>query len=566
MGLTSDELEPKQAQGRPLPTGPLSTEAALRILLHPPKALLTEVPRGLKENIAFIIDNNNNVKRRKAGGKSVFWDDCGSWKSGCSPKSLYIVEGDMNLTHVTRFNDGLYYVKKAVRGRRKYVSLQPQPDPSSVMDVQRYYTTSNACSKYMRKVTWINSYGDRQIPSVAIVEYVGTYPGDRPHGNSTNKCSTYIRRKPEAMKKMSEAVRDQTPSVAYRTLKRELSPDSRPTGTKQLENRRYIDAKKQRKTTKKRGSFTYQVVQDDGTTAGTTTFSAVSSKEVLNPANLGFVGCGNMAQALLGAFVKKGLVDPPHVIASAPSDRNLSKLRTLGVKTTHDNNEVVKQSDVIFLCVKPHLLMEMIDDLNPPERGHTPLFVSIVTGFDVKALEEMLSPLVDQPRVIRTMPNTPCMVGQGCCLYTLGTYTSSADGAVINSMLSAVGMCAEIPESQMDAACGLAGSGPAYIYATIEALADGGVKMGLPRHLAQTLAAQMVKGAAAMVLDTGKHPGQLKDEVCSPGGTTIAAMHTLESNGLRNAFISAVEASSLRAKELGSKSKIKTVSCSKTLS
>ncbi|KAK8737700.1 hypothetical protein OTU49_004199 [Cherax quadricarinatus] len=122
----------------------------------------------------------------------------------------------------------------------------------------------------------------------------------------------------------------------------------------------------------------------------------------------------------------------------------------------------------------------------------------------------------------------------------------------MNSILSSVGFCAEIPEYQMDAACGLAGSGPAYIYAAIEALADGGVKMGLPRQLAQTLAAQTVKGAATMVLEHGKHPAQLKDEVCSPGGTTIAAMHSLEKNGFRNALISAVEAAALRSIELGS--------------
>nr|XP_045623752.1 pyrroline-5-carboxylate reductase 3-like isoform X2 [Procambarus clarkii] len=247
------------------------------------------------------------------------------------------------------------------------------------------------------------------------------------------------------------------------------------------------------------------------------------------------------------------LVAPTHVIASAPSDRNLLKLHTLGVKTTHDNNEVVQTCDVIFLCVKPQFLTQMISELNTLDTGHDPLFISIVTGFDLETLEKMLSRLVNCPRVIRTMPNTPSMVGQGCCLYTLGTHTSSGDSAVVSTMFKSVGFCAEIPEYQMDAACGLAGSGPAYIYVAIEALADGGVKMGLPRQLAQTIAAQMVKGAATMVLESGKHPGQLKDEVCSPGGTTITAMHTLEGNGFRNALVSAVEASSLRSKELGSK-------------
>lgn len=294
------------------------------------------------------------------------------------------------------------------------------------------------------------------------------------------------------------------------------------------------------------------IVKEDEVETGNEA-SAVFDNEGVNPANLGFVGCGNMAQALLNTFIKKGLVAPTHVIASAPSDRNLLKLHTLGVKTTHDNNEVVQTCDVIFLCVKPQFLTQMISELNTLDTGHDPLFISIVTGFDLETLEKMLSRLVNCPRVIRTMPNTPSMVGQGCCLYTLGTHTSSGDSAVVSTMFKSVGFCAEIPEYQMDAACGLAGSGPAYIYVAIEALADGGVKMGLPRQLAQTIAAQMVKGAATMVLESGKHPGQLKDEVCSPGGTTITAMHTLEGNGFRNALVSAVEASSLRSKELGSK-------------
>ncbi|XP_063846749.1 pyrroline-5-carboxylate reductase 3-like isoform X2 [Scylla paramamosain] len=275
--------------------------------------------------------------------------------------------------------------------------------------------------------------------------------------------------------------------------------------------------------------------------------------EVMNPASLGFIGCGNMAQAMLSAFLKKGLVDPHLTIASAPSERNLTKVRALGVRTTHDNNEVARTSDLVFLCVKPHLLSPVLADLLPLENNHSPLFVSVVTGVSLSDLEEMLSSVVDNPRVVRCMPNTPSAVGQGCCLYARGTQTTASDAEATSSLLSAVGMSAEIPEYQIDAACGLAGSGPAYIYMAIEALADGGVKMGLPRPLAQTLAAQTVKGAATMVLETGKHPGQLKDEVCSPGGTTIAAVHALEKNAFRNSLMSAVEASTLRSKELGAK-------------
>ncbi|KAG0710300.1 Pyrroline-5-carboxylate reductase 2 [Chionoecetes opilio] len=274
--------------------------------------------------------------------------------------------------------------------------------------------------------------------------------------------------------------------------------------------------------------------------------------EIVNPASVGFIGCGNMAQAMLTAFLKKGLVNPSLTIASAPSDRNLGKLRELGVRTTQDNNDVVISSDLVFVCVKPHQLTSMLGDL-PPLGNHSPLFVSVVTGVSLGHLETMLCSLVENPRVVRAMPNTPSAVGQGCCLYALGTHTTPSDAETTSSLLSALGMSAQIPEYQIDAACGLSGSGPAYIYMAIEALADGGVKMGLPRQLAQTLAAQTVKGAGAMVLETGKHPGQLKDEVCSPGGTTIAAVHTLEQNSFRNSLISAVEASALRSKELGAK-------------
>ncbi|XP_064086975.1 pyrroline-5-carboxylate reductase 3-like isoform X2 [Macrobrachium nipponense] len=248
-----------------------------------------------------------------------------------------------------------------------------------------------------------------------------------------------------------------------------------------------------------------------------------------------------------------GLVEPHLLMASAPSNRNLEKLPS-GMRTTNDNNRLVKECDIIFLCVKPHLLTEMIEGLDPLERDHSPLFISVVTGFDICTLEQLLGSLIDAPRVVRTMPNTPCMVGQGCCVYTMGTNTNESDAKVVCSILHSVGYSAEIPEYQMDAACGLAGSGPAYIYTAIEALADGGVKMGLPRHLAHSLAAHTVKGAASMVLQSGKHPAQLKDEVCSPGGTTITAIHSLEKNGFRGALISAVEASANRAKELGNKS------------
>ncbi|CAL4122597.1 unnamed protein product, partial [Meganyctiphanes norvegica] len=276
-----------------------------------------------------------------------------------------------------------------------------------------------------------------------------------------------------------------------------------------------------------------------------------TTKDCLKPAKIGFVGSGNMAQALLNGFVNKGLVEASNVWASAPSDRNLAKLKPLGVHTTHDNGLVIQECDIVFLSVKPHLFIEVNAGLSPIEGDHKPLFISIMTGISIEKLEQMLSGIVQNPRVVRTMPNTPCMVSQGCCVYCLGSNATDADGIIVKTMLSSVALCEQVPESQLDGICGLAGSGPAYIYAVIEALADGGVKMGIPRQLAQSMAAQMVKGAATMVLESGKHPGQLKDEVCSPGGTTITAMHKLETGGLRGTLMSAVEASAQRSKELG---------------
>ncbi|KAB7493772.1 Pyrroline-5-carboxylate reductase 1, mitochondrial [Armadillidium nasatum] len=245
-----------------------------------------------------------------------------------------------------------------------------------------------------------------------------------------------------------------------------------------------------------------------------------------------------------------GLVEPNNMVVSAPSEKNLSKLKPHGIKTTHDNKMVVEESHMVFLAVKPHIIPEVLAQLEPVESDHNPLFVSVAAGLSIARLEAMLSQVVTMPRVIRVMPNTPCMVLQGSCVYSLGSNILPPEGRMLKCLLESVGLCVEVPEYQIDAASGVAGSGPAYIYAAIEAMADGGVKMGLPRKVAMALAAQTVKGAAMMVLETGKHPAQLKDEVCSPSGTTITAMHSLEKNGLRNALISAVEAAANRSKEL----------------
>ena len=177
------------------------------------------------------------------------------------------------------------------------------------------------------------------------------------------------------------------------------------------------------------------------------------------------------------------------------------------------------------------------------------LFISIAAGVTITAIEEALG---SDARVIRVMPNTPALIGQGASAYALGTHATASDSELAASLLASVGTVAEVPEKLLDAVTGLSGSGPAYVYTIIEALADGGVLCGLPKDKAVQLAAQTVAGAANMVLSTGEHPAALRDQVTSPGGTTIAGLQTIEAGNLRATLIDAVEAACSRSKQLGS--------------
>ncbi|BFZ21126.1 hypothetical protein BsWGS_24165 [Bradybaena similaris] len=229
----------------------------------------------------------------------------------------------------------------------------------------------------------------------------------------------------------------------------------------------------------------------------------------------------------------------------------LEQLRETGVRTTQDNKELVSDSDIVVIAVKPNIVKVILQEVAPVVQTGRHLFISIAAGVTIRAIEQSLPP---GTHVVRVMPNTPALVLAGASVMAPGSHALKSDLEVVRGLLSTIGICEEGSEGLLDAVTGLSGSGPAYAFAAIEALADGGVKMGLPRDLALKLAAQTLLGAAKMVLETGKHPGQLKDEVCSPGGTTIAGMHALEKNGFRGALIDAVEAATLRAKELGSSS------------
>lgn len=253
-----------------------------------------------------------------------------------------------------------------------------------------------------------------------------------------------------------------------------------------------------------------------------------------------------MAEALAKGFAAANVASVQNMIATDLSAARQDVFRAAGITIATDNKNLVENSDVIFLCVKPYgvkpLLQEVATLLTEQK-----LIVSIAAGV---TLADIQTSSGGKARCIRVMPNTPCMVGQTAAAMCLGEKATAADGELVSKLFNAVGRIYQVQENLLDAVTGLSGSGPAYVFLTIEALADGGVRAGLPRDIAMGLAAQTVAGAAQMVLQTGKHPGELKDMVTSPGGTTIAGIHALEKAGTRAAFMDAVVAATDRAKEM----------------
>lgn len=255
-----------------------------------------------------------------------------------------------------------------------------------------------------------------------------------------------------------------------------------------------------------------------------------------------------MAAALAKGFIKAGLVVPADLIASDPLEAaRISFMAETAARTTSANSEVIQASNVLIIAVKPANVSDLLAEIrNQVTRTH--VILSIAGGITLFKLESEINAGM---RVIRVMPNTPAMVGCSASAYALGRAATQADGELAQRLLSAVGMAFSVKEPLLDAVTGLSGSGPAYVYMIIEALSDGGVAAGLPRDIATKLAAQTVLGSAKMVLDTGAHPGLLKDMVTSPGGTTIEGVHELEKGGLRAALISAVRAASDKSRKLG---------------
>lgn len=269
--------------------------------------------------------------------------------------------------------------------------------------------------------------------------------------------------------------------------------------------------------------------------------------------NVGFIGLGQMASALAGGFIRSKIVAPENVygydVSQAACDKFAS---TLKANVCANPAEVVANANVLFFAVKPQYMSGALEPVKATIASSPAklLCVSIAAGLPIAYFEKALSPEI---RLARVMPNTPCLVGEAASGFALNANATSEDGEIVKQLLSTVGVAFELPENQLDAVTGLSGSGPAFVFMAIEALADGGVMAGLPRSVALDLAAQTLKGSAEMYLQTKRHPGALKDAVTSPAGTTIAGVAALEERGFRSALIEAVKRATNRSRELGSK-------------
>lgn len=268
---------------------------------------------------------------------------------------------------------------------------------------------------------------------------------------------------------------------------------------------------------------------------------------MLENKKIGFIGAGMMAEAIVRGLLKAGM-DPARITASDPIDGRCEFCRKeLGVTASPDNHAVVTFADVIVLATKPYIIPTVLADIGGAVKSDQ-LLISIAAGTTIDSIQAKL--VADIP-VVRVMPNTPCLIGEGASAIAPGKFATPEHMNLAAEIFRAVGVVVETTEDKLDAVTGLSGSGPAYVYTFIEALADGGVRMGLPKSVALLLAAQTVSGAAKMVLQTGDHPAILRDRVMTPGGTTIAGMAILEKRAFRSAAMEAVTAATERSAELG---------------
>lgn len=259
------------------------------------------------------------------------------------------------------------------------------------------------------------------------------------------------------------------------------------------------------------------------------------------------IGAGHMGKALIGGLVRAKLASPQQIIASRRSEEALSELRRLwGIKTTTDNRKAAANADIIILAVKPQLSRAVLSEIAGRARK-SQLIISVMAGVKTETIAKILKKTCP---IVRAMPNTPCLVDAGATAIAAGSHAAEKDLNLASEIFGSVGLVVTLPETALDAVTGLSGSGPVYIFMVIEAMIDGGVRMGIPRAVAAKLAAQTVFGAAKLVIETGKHPAILKDEVTTPAGTAINAIHVLEAKGLRSVLMDAIAAATLRSQEI----------------
>jgi pyrroline-5-carboxylate reductase len=264
--------------------------------------------------------------------------------------------------------------------------------------------------------------------------------------------------------------------------------------------------------------------------------------------NLALIGAGSMGEALLRGILHAQEMQANQMMATGPRLERLSGLEErYQINTTQDNVEAVKDADIIILAVKPQIMQEVLLGIAPHIKSNA-LVISVAAGVTIGTIEAVLGV---EAHVCRAMPNTPAIVGAAATALAVGAHVSPEEVEVVTKIFTAIGSVSVVSESLLDAVTGLSGSGPAYVFMIIEALSDAGVKVGLPRYEAQKLAAQTVLGSAKLLIETGEHPGVLKDRVTSPGGTAIVGLHTLEEGGLRTTLINAVVAATERSHDLG---------------
>lgn len=275
-------------------------------------------------------------------------------------------------------------------------------------------------------------------------------------------------------------------------------------------------------------------------------------KTMLKDKKLAFIGSGNMAEALIKGLLKSSVFIPENIFVSDVRKERLKYIfRTYKTQYTSDNSDAVQKADIIILAVKPQTILKVTNQISE-SIDNSKLVISIAAGISLDIVQKALNKKgVPKPRLVRAMPNTPALVQTGVTAISKGENTSENDMKIASEIFKSVGKVVTVEEDLMDAVTGLSGSGPAYIFLIIDALADAGVNVGLPRDISLTLSIQTVLGSARLASESGDHPGKLKDMVTSPGGTTIAGLHSLEKGRLKAILMDAVESATKRSIELG---------------